>query len=71
MSLSIGAITAAGRRRQAGLQEIIATADQIQERSTAKIQEAVETLGAITKRSEQNHIAWGVSQAFAYRRNGD
>lgn len=62
------ALTAAGRRRKAGLCIIRSHVDELLEQSKQTRDEALETLAAITRRSEQNHIAAGVALAFAERR---
>ena len=65
------AITAAGRRRRAGLAGISARVDAALWESAQIRREALETLAAITKRSRENHIAEGIALAFAGRRTRD
>lgn len=70
----MSAITAAGRRREAGLTEmkaavveVRANVDDLLGRSAVARHEALTTLAAITRRAEQNHIAEGVALAFERR----
>ena len=65
------AMTAAGHRRQAGRREIIAHVDYLMDLSAKAQHEAWEMMTAITRRSEQNHIAEGISLAFSERRTRD
>jgi hypothetical protein len=67
----MSAITAAGRRRQAGLQQIKTRVDELLDQSEAAQREARDVLAAIMRRAEQNHIAEGVALAFAERRRRD